>query len=143
MVVPERFKKGLTMRTVGSNPELSETQREIINHRLEAADAIIDVMSEGREQYEGYDPIDLEQVIDALQDGEWLEAQNFSEQMVADILRDCVEGSTLPALYADACQNGEAIQSEYHKLIREGDELAKKIQEIDPCDRHPVKFPRC
>lgn len=136
----ERLKGGSTMCAAQTNPELSEKQRDIINHRLEVADAIVEVMSEGDE---GYHPNDVKAVVDLLYNGDWAEAQKASGLMVADILRDCVEGSTLPALYADACENGEILNSQYQRLIREGDELAEKIREVDPCDREPVKFPRC
>jgi hypothetical protein len=103
--------------------KLTELEREIVRHRLEVPDAIIECLPE-------YHPADVEAVIDAMYADKFDDAKAISEGIVKAVLFDCVDGSTFGAAAYGAYSSGEITHQRYIAICVAGSKLARKVSEL-------------
>lgn len=106
---------------------LQTTEREwaILEHRLGVPDSIADVLS-----YEyGHNRDKVEQVVEILRQKKWDEANNISPEIVREVLKDCIEGSTYFCDIDDAVEIGEISRGDMLADFRAGHSLVEKVSE--------------
>ncbi len=111
--------------------KLTEIEKEILQHRIEVPDCIFEVISNDYEDRmikvsddEIYDAI--ESVGVAVNSGE---IQDGLSILQADVLTECLEGSTWCATHASALANKEISSAKYYSARRYMIDLAKKISD--------------
>ena len=118
--------------------KLTKLQADILRHRLEVPDAISGCMCDGWDQpepYDGWHPDDVEDcckaICEAITDVEFQDfniVRKYGSEMVAEILADCIDGSTIVG--CDISDIGEnTTELSVANLIRSGNALAAKVSE--------------
>lgn len=103
----------------------------MIDHRLEVCDAICEVLAgDGGEGDLGYDPDDVEAVVEALQRRDWDKANEVSPGLVEAVLVDCVAGSTYVAALGGAVECGEVSKADARRHYQVARRVGAKLTEV-------------
>lgn len=123
--VAARKRKGKTM-TATPTLSLTALEREILNHRLDAVDCIVEVIRDTNDYHEE----DIAAVVGWLRDGEYAEAMDRLPEIAKLVLYDAVDGSTYYACSESACQDREITRAKLIAVQRAGHSLAAKVSEF-------------
>lgn len=108
--------------------QLTPLERHILNHRLDASDAIADALSDCPEPYTwDFDTID--EVAQMLRHDSWQMAIEVGTKLVQDIIWDCIDGDVFVDISEDAWLSGEISQQKLSAIQRAGDSLKAKVLE--------------
>ena len=121
----------------GTKMKLTPLEKDILNHRLEVPDSIIDALTDNdADEFGNWHPVDIEYVAERLLAGEFKDAIYHNEAITHAVLIDAVEGSTYWAVADGAGKSSQKIGS----IIKAGQSLAVKIQEFTESNRE-LEFP--
>lgn len=109
-------------------PHFTPLEWEIIEHRLEIPDCIVECIASEDPEDQKYHPDDVYLVAECLLKKDWLSAYAHSAEITAAVLEDAINGSTFFGSIDLAVAEGDITQQKMNAYVRAANSIMKKFE---------------